>query len=370
MPRAAPRPRGEVANLRPTVRKLLVIVAAALGTGLAASACNPVTPYAAVVNGTVITQSQLNSELAAISANKSDVASIEAGASSNGGASLAITGAGPGTYGTTFASEVLRQEVLYALIAQELGRHHVTVSSYEMAAARSDVPGALQGSGQTPVQLSDFPRSYQNLLTLRQAQLEALEADLGGQQLTAASVAAYYATHQGAFFEACASRIEVASALAALAVESDLAKGASFATEASTKSTDTQTSSQGGQLGCGSGLQFNSAFGAAFTNAVATTALNQPSPPVAGPNGYDIVEVSQRQPLPVAGAYSQIRQELTSAGGSALQSLLSVDVARADVTVDARYGTWSAKGINGTSGVIPPTAPVVRSDLAAPASAG
>ncbi len=366
---AAPGRVSRVANLRPTVRKLLLTVAAVLGTGLAATACNPVTPYAAVVNGTVITQSALNSELAAIAGNKSDVASIEAGATSNGAASLTITGPGPGTYGATFASEVLRQEILYVLIQQELVKHHVTVTSYDMTAARADVPGALQGSGQTAVALNDFPRAYQNLLTQRQADLEALEADLAGQTLTQASVAGYYATHAGEFYEACASRIEVASALAALGVEADLAKGTSFAAEAAAKSTDTQTSSQGGQLGCGSGLQFTSSFGSAFSQAVATTPIGKPSAAVPGPNGYDIVEVSQRQPLPLDTAYSQIRQQLTSAGSTALESLLSADVARAAVTVDARYGTWSAKSVNGNSGVIPPSVPAVRSDLA-PAPAG
>ena len=351
------------------MRKLLLTVAAVLGTGLAATACNPVTPYAAVVNGTVITQSQLNSELAAIAGNKSDVASIEAGATSNGGGSLTITGAGTGTYGATFASEVLRQEILYVLIEQELAKHHVSVSSYDLTAARADVPGALQGSGQTAVTLTDFPRAYQNLLTRRQAELEALEADLGGQVLTQAAVEGYYAAHPGEFFEACASRIEVGSALAALGVEADLAKGTSFAAEAAAKSTDTQTSAQGGQLGCGSGLQFASAFGAGFSQAVATTAVGKPSAAVLSPNGYDIVEVSQRQPLPLDSAYSQIRQELTSAGSTALQSVLSTDVIRADVTVDARYGSWSARGVGGNSGVIPPVVPAVRSDLA-PAPAG
>ncbi|MHB1913084.1 MAG: peptidylprolyl isomerase, partial [Acidimicrobiales bacterium] len=290
------------------MRKLLLTVAAVLGAGLAATACNPVTPYAAVVNGTVITQGQLNSEMAAIAGNKSDVASIEAGATSNGAGSLTITGAGPGTYGATFASEVLREEILYVLIDQELARRHVSVSSYDLTAARADVPGALQGSGQTAVVLSDFPRAYQNLLIRRQADLEALEADLGGQVLTQASVAAYYAAHQAEFYEACASRIQVATALAALGVEADLAKGTSFAAEAAAKSTDTQTSSQGGQLGCGSGLQFTSSFGAAFSQAVATTPIGKPSAAVPGPTGYDIVEVSQRQPLPLANAYSQIRQ--------------------------------------------------------------
>jgi parvulin-like peptidyl-prolyl isomerase len=344
------------------VRKLLFLAAAALGSGLVATACNPVTPYAAVVNGTVISRTTLNSELAAIAGNPSDVASIEA-ATSGQGPALAIRGSGPGTYGATFASEVLRQEILYTLIDQELARRHVSVTSYELQAARTDVPGALQGSGQTAVNLSQFPAAYQQILVRRQAELEALEADLSGKTLSAEAVSEYYSAHSSQFYEACASRIEVGSQLEALAVEADLAKGTSFAAEATSKSTDTQTSGQGGQIGCGSGLQFQSSFGADFANTVATVELGKPSAPLAVPTGYDIVEGSQRQPLPASAAEGQIRQQLTGGGQTAQETMLTRDVAGARVSVDARYGSWSGTGVNGVSGVIPPRPPQVRSDL-------
>lgn len=344
------------------MRKLLFLAAAALGSGLVATACNPVTPYAAVVNGTVISRATLNSELAAIAGNPSDVASIES-ATSAGGSALTIRGNGPGTYGSTFASEVLRQEILYTLIDQELAHRHLSVSSYELQAARTDVPGALQGSGQTAVNLDQFPAAYQQTLVRRQAELEALEANLAGKALTAEAVSEYYSAHSTEFYEACASRIEVSSQLEALAVEADLAKGTPFATEATSKSTDTQTSSQGGQIGCGSGLQFQSSFGTEFANTVATVELGKPSAPVAVPTGYDIIEVSQRQALPPSAAEGQIRQLLTGGGQTALETILTRAVATARVSVDARYGSWSGTGVNGVSGVIPPSPPQVRSDL-------
>jgi parvulin-like peptidyl-prolyl isomerase len=345
-----------------TVRKLLLLVAAALGSGLVASACNPATPYAAVVNGKVIPASDLNFEMSSIAGNPTDVASIRSATSANGSA-LEIRGQAAGTYGTTFASEVLRQEILYQLIGAELAHRHAQVTPYELTAAKADVPAALQGSGQTAVDLNLFPKAYQQILIRRQAELEALEATLAGQSLTAETVSRYYSSHSSIFFEACASRIEVANPLAALAVESDLAKGVAFATEAGSKSTDTQTASQGGVLGCGTGLQFQSSFGSGFAGAVAGTALNTPSAPVTVPNGYDVIEVTRRQALPVSAAYSQIRQELTNAGGTALESLLTRDVGQAAVTVDARYGTWSASAVNGVSGVIPPSPPQAHSDL-------
>lgn len=343
------------------MRKLLVLVAAGLGLGLGATACNPVTPYAAVVNGTVISQSTLNAELAAIAGNQSDVASIQSASASNG-SSIKIRGAGSDTYGSTFAADVLRQEILYVLIGQELTRRHVKVTAYDLRAARADVPGALQGQGTTAVDVNDFPASYRRTLVTRQAELEALEASLSHVTLSAAAVQDYYETHSSEFFEACASRILVTSLAAAAQVESDLAKGTAFSAEAAAKSQDTQTSSQGGELGCGSGLQFSSALGASFAKAVETTPVGRPSAPILDASGFDIVEVSERSPLSGSAIDSQIRQELTSAGGNQLDTVLGRDVAAARVTVDARYGAWSAKGINGVTGVVPPALPQVRSD--------
>lgn len=346
----------------PTVKRLLVLVAAALGLGLVASACNPATPYAAIVNGQVISQSELNGQLAAIADNASDVASIEAASQSQGEAALQIRGPEPGTYNLRFATEALDQDIEFAIIQQQFDRRHLRLTAYELESARADLPSELGGQGAAPVDLDQFPRSYQNTLVTRQAEILALEAAIAHVQVSAAAVSAYFTAHAADMFEACASRILVTSLPAAAGVLKDLASGTSFAAEAAAKSQDTNTTSNGGQLGCGSGLQFAASFGTAFASAVATAPLDHPVGPVRETSGFDILEVTARQALTESEAAAQIRQELVAAGSNGLDALLGPALTHAQVSVASTYGTWSAGSAG--SGIIPPPTPTVRSDSA------
>jgi hypothetical protein len=352
------------------VRKLLLLAASGVAAGLLASACNPVTPYAAVVNGHVISQSSLDAQLEAIADNSSDVSSIESASRSQGGSAVQIRGPQPGTYSTTFASEALDQDIEFVLIHQAFQARHLHVSTYETESARADLPSELAGSG-TPVDLNQFPRWYQNTLVERQAEIMALEADLGHTSLSSAAVAAYYSTHRSEMYDACVSRILVTTPAAASSVLKDLASGTSFSAEAAAKSQDQNTAQTGGQLGCGTGPQFTQAFGAAFAQAVGTAAANTPTGPLIDQGGFDIIEVTQRQALTASQAAAQIRASLVSAGTQPLDTLLTAELNRAQVSVDPRYGSWSGAGSGSASrtGVIPPASPKVRSDEPPPVAA-
>jgi hypothetical protein len=89
---------------------------AALVAGcLLVSACDA-SPYAASVNGQVVSQLSLNTELKQYAANRAFVSSI-----STGGNNLSVTGAGgPGTYTTTFVNTVLSRTVLDMIVRQHL----------------------------------------------------------------------------------------------------------------------------------------------------------------------------------------------------------------------------------------------------------
>lgn len=342
------------------MKRPLLLVASGLGLGLLAAACNPATPYAAIVNGQVISQSELSSQLAAIAGNPSDVASIESASQSQGGPALQIAGPQPGTYGMRFATEALNQDIEFAVIHQEFVRRRLTLSSYELQSARADLPSELSGPGQPPVHLGQFPPSYQKTLVTRQAEIMALEASIARVDVTPQAVQSYYASHLPQMYEACASRIVVPTLAAAAGVLSDLAHGTGFAAEASAKSQDTSTSANGGQLGCGTGLAFASSFGSAFAQQVGSAPLNKPVGPVLDPSGFNIIDVTARQPLTASAAQAQIRQQLVSAGASGLQAVLSRALRTARVVVDSRYGSWTA--VSAGAGVVPPPIPKVRND--------
>ena len=337
-----------------------VIGALALGVvGLVATACNPVTPYAAIVDGTVITQSSVQAEMHGINANPTYRQSVSG--------QIPITGTGPDTYTSQFAAAVLTLQVRFAVLDHELAQRHLVISAQDLADAKVD----LVSSGQYPGgEFTQFPADYQAVLVRRQAELSKLAAGLAHADTSPAGVAAYAAAHEGELSTACVSWIVLNTPADAAQVEADLAGGQAFSAEAAAKSVDTSTGSSGGQLGCHPTPQY-SQLGSEFEQAVASAPLNQPSAPVpvssassnGGPpsTGTAVFEVTSRQPLSAADLAAYARSQMTQPGQAALGPLVEQAVRAADVVVDARYGTWDPNGPSG-SAVTPPAAPNVHSD--------
>jgi len=324
------------------------VAVAGIGLAVLSSACNPVTPYAAVVNGTALAQTDVQTEMQAIDANPAYRQSVIA--------NIPIAGAAPGAYTTQFAAAVLTRQVVYALLAQDIAQRHIRITRADLSAATTDLTTGQYPNGE----FAQFSKPYQQLLVNRQAEFMRMAALLGNVDISPAGIQAYIAGHPTEMTQACVSRIVVTTPAAAAQVEADLAAGQSFAAEAQAKSSDTQTSNSGGQLGCGPTPEF-AQLGAPFEQAVATIPTNQPSPPVTGADGISIIEVTSRSPLPPAEAAAYARSLLTTGGQGALDTMLQKQAASASIDVDARYGTWSRSGSNGPS-VTPPPAPHPHSD--------
>ena len=334
------------------MKKILSLAAGAAGLAgltVGASACNPVTPYAAVVNGTTISTSDLNNELAALA---------KAGAG--------VNGQGAGNFSNQAAAQVLSRQIDFVVLGQELGRRHVTISAGDLAAARADI----SASGQFPAGVFEkFPKAYQDVLVRRQAELTALAASIAGVDISPAGIARYEGAHPGALQNVCAQWIVVGDLAGAATVENDLKAGKSFSAEAQAKSTDTNSNSSGGQLGCHAGVLYGE-LGPEVERAVTTIPLGQPSPPVVATltsqatgtpqQSLAIVEVRSRTPLSAPEAAAAIRQQLTGNAQNAVGQVIEPIVARADVTLDARFGHWVRSGANGPE-VVAPSAPKVRS---------
>ena len=322
------------------MKRLLLLVAGAAGLTLGAAACNPVTPYAAVVNGTTISASDLNIELAALH---------QAGAG--------IDGAGAGTYSAQATAQVLSRQIDFVVVEQQLARRHITIGASDLSAAQADIPG----SGQFPPgTFAKLPVDYQNVLIRRQAELTALAASIAGVDISPAGISAYASAHPSGLQNVCAEQIVVSDLASAAAVETDLRAGKSFAAEAQAKSQDSNTNTSGGQLGCHPGILY-SQLGAAVEHAVETIPLGQAAAPVLGNRALVILEVTSRTPLSSTEASTAIRQALTGAAQNAIGQVIEPQVAGADVILDARYGRWLRASANGPE-VVAPTAPKVRSD--------
>src|SRR4051794_37254341 len=339
-------------------RFLFPVVAGLAAAALGLSACGATSTAAAKVNDTVISQSSLDSELKAIQKNKAYVDAIQ----SNGGPTVA--GTGKDTFNTAFVAQILNQRILLTVVAQELARMKVTVSDEDLRLARAEVhKNFLSSDGKTSL-ADDFPKSYVDDLARRSADVLTLQAALANVKIDAAAVTEYYNAHKDELSETCVRHILTDTKEKADAIRARLVAGEDFAAVAKKDSTDTGSGAQGGDLGCDV-----SQFVAEFQNAAKALPVNQISQPVQSQFGFHIIEVTSRKPKPLDDdAKVQIRHALVGSDSSKLQNDVFSALAKANVTVDPKIGTFQ-KG-NPQTGeppqVVPKSAPATTTTTAKP----
>jgi|tagenome__1003787_1003787.scaffolds.fasta_scaffold20984429_4 parvulin-like peptidyl-prolyl isomerase len=181
-----------------------------------------------------------------------------------------------------------------------------------------------------------FDKKFQTVLADRQARTEALLASYTDTSDSAAQK--YFDAHKDAF--ACASGRDVAHILVkteaeAQAIIDQLKGGASFATLAQQKSTDTGSAPQGGSLGC---LQAG-AFVPEFQTAAETAPFDTPTGPVKSQFGYHVILVTHPATT-FEASRAAVQQALAQAGQADAQKSIDAQLKKLDVHVDPRFGTW------------------------------
>ncbi len=332
----------------------------ALVLALASAACgDTIRPSAATVNGTEISQDDLESELQAIEANKAYVASI----SQSG---LNVKGTGEGTLSNEFVGRVLTRQIFLLLVHTEIGRRKLEVTTADRENATETV---VQSVGGQEV-FDQFPAAYRTVLVRRNAEVAVLQADLAGADIDDAAVKAFYDANPDQFAETCVSHILFASTgpdgqldaaataaavpaltAAATAAKAEIEGGGDFAAIAAARSVDESNKAQGGDLECGPPGRFVPEFETAM-DALAPGAL---SGPVVTQFGVHLIKVTERRPQPLEDATPQIRQQLQGEGEAGFSTFLQEALQKAKVSVNPRYGTFSKDGDQ--PGVVPPGAP-------------
>jgi hypothetical protein len=300
------------------------------------------------VNGTTISQADLNNELTAI---RDDPAYLNALQSQ-----VQVTGAGQQSFNSTFVANVLSGQVVFQLVHQEITRLGIKISGQDLTDARADLASSLGGAGV----VGALRRSYQNSLIFHRAEATALAARVGNVDISPSAIGQYYATHQQSFVVQCVSHILLANEADAAAVRAQIAAGASFADAARSQSLDKMTGANGGDLGCGPTGRFTSV--PAFEQAVNAQPTGQVSQPVqiqfntqsgTQQTGWDLILVTSRPLLPVEQVAPQIRATLLSGAQSAYTDAVQRAASRAHITVNPRYGTYDTH--NGQ--IVAPAAP-------------
>jgi hypothetical protein len=299
------------------------------------SGCNVgFSPYAAVVNGSVISQSQLSEALSTVVNNAGYKCTI----ASSGLTSIA--GAGEGTYSATFGATVLSILIQDRVAHQEVERLGLAEPSALEPAALAQLQAAYTpasgcpGSGASV--LAAFSPYYRELLVRFQLDEDALSAHLAGTTLEPGPLGTYVAHHKNAMMMACVSVIETGTKATALSLRSEILGGASFAVVAKAHSVDSTTAPGGGVIGCIPDEDFN----APLNKVIAGLTVGRVSSPVAFSSSWLLLLVSQRKPE----TSQQLIPSLVTQEVSALNTLIPRLLGSAKVEVDPQYGTWNTKG--------------------------
>jgi parvulin-like peptidyl-prolyl isomerase len=328
------------------VRKLAVLVA--LGASVLAAGCD-LAPYAAKVNGTTISQADLKSDLDAIRQNQAFLAGLQ----SQG----AVLGSGASTFDSQFVASVLGGKITVTLVRQELARRGIDVTSADLDLARQNVVASFSsqaGSSAAGTAIFEsFTPAYQQELVHDSAELTALEASLAHVDISPAALKRYYLAHQADYAQVCVSQIQVADHATGQQILFLIDHGASFASLARSRSTDSSSASGGGALGCAPTRDLSTALAPIVDNLMVGA--------VAGPvqlNGqgpWHLFQVTSRTIEPFSQVEAQVQVDVIGQRASLVTGFVDRLGRRTSVTVNPLYGRYVGAGAVG--GVLPPIAP-------------
>jgi parvulin-like peptidyl-prolyl isomerase len=350
-------------------RGRIAALALAVGSALVAAGCQGGSGPAVTVNGHAISQADLDSELKAIAGNAPYVAAVEAG-------STPIRGpGGQDTLTLAFTDRVLTRQLFLELVHVEILRRNIKVTSADIAKATTFEQNQLDAAPTDPSTgaptgpatkvWETFKPDYQNVLAVRQAEIVDLQNALETPSTDPAVVKKFYDNNPALFTQNCVSHILVASQAQADSIRAQLVAGADFAVLAKQDSTDTGSNTKGGDLGC----QPTGTYVPEFEAAIKDLPIGQLSPVVHSQFGYHIIKVTARKVTPFDQATATTAMQTDAQ--DKFNTFIMDAVAKAKVSVNRRYGTFTPTGNN--AGINPPAPPPAAAGgpttTAAPSSA-
>ncbi len=345
--------------------KRLIVLLVLLAGGLAAAAVF-VPTNAATVNGTTVSQSQLNSDVSAIagSAEYQCYLNSEDYLASNGASELPpVTGAGKGqnpgddpTATSAFVATYLDTEIGHQLVLQLAARRGITVTQAELDAARASLSAQISSvmsqvsqtaQGQNPKfscgsplapltgtkVLDSLPESFVDQQVHFVATASVLQEDLGGGS-SDADLLAYYDRHRAEFDTACFTGAAYSSQSAASAAAASVRSGTPFAQVAA-------SATQHGTIPCGVLAEVAGELGASAGSLNGLTA-GKVSDPIDVQGNYLLLQLLSRTPTSFDKAKPVVTQVVENAGSQVAQAAITAAERHASVEVNPRYGTWVA----------------------------
>jgi hypothetical protein len=361
------------------VKRILAL--AAIGAVVACtSACN-VTPPAATVNGTSISDSALQNEINQVSQSSS----VRCALSILTGGHIPTSGAGSLTVPTTLADAELTALINQDIYTEALARVHVQVTAQFKSYATNFMSQYLtpqSGSSSCGVSgsqlLAELPGWFVNQQVDLLASEEQLISAVGHVDLGQSGIEAFYNGNPNDFEELCVDVAAEHTQAEANADRTKLLNGASFASVAASSLDPT--------LGA-NGINANGSFPCEpptailddlpnWAAALDNINLKQGEPTAAfqdvagvdqGATGdWLVIELVGKMKVPLTQQLAvEIQEALVSNNASVFVAEQAKLLHQASVTVDPEYGSWKALNDKSLPVVRPPTYPS-RGDLLNP----
>ncbi|MPY93165.1 MAG: hypothetical protein GEV08_08890 [Acidimicrobiia bacterium] len=228
-------------------------------------------------------------------------------------------------------ADLLQTEIMVQLIQAELVTRGIAPSEDDLRIATGNVRAAFGAS------LEGLPEAFVEQLGQRYAQYIALDVALNPAPPEEELQAAYVGEPQK-WERSCARHVLVTSEEDARSVLDQLRSGADFAEVARTRSQDTGSAPNGGDLGC---LARGETSGA-FEEALWSGPVGELQGPVTSEVGIHVLQVSSRGVPPYEEARESILLDKRAEPFANLGAWVTVRSVRSEITVDPRFGTWDA----------------------------
>lgn len=309
-------------------RRLLasLVLIALVTTGCAAT----FTAGAAVVNGVAIT--------------KADLAAAVKSLGAQGGGGPATPEAERGALQSLITAEVVRQA------AQARKAAPTTEAVDEQL---NQIKSQFQNEAEFQARMTEAGLT---LVTLRERIVDGLTKEALTKQLaapvTAEQVAEVYKTQRETFRQISTKHIMIAldqdtnekeAKSLAQQILTRLKAGESFTALAKKYSDDPGSKDKGGKLGAIPVAQIAQQIGQAYADAAEAAKIGVPVGPVKSQIGYHVIVTLSRKTQPLSEVSDTIRTELEGQSGeAALADFLRVELGKASIQVNPRYGDWDA----------------------------
>jgi parvulin-like peptidyl-prolyl isomerase len=240
-------------------------------------------------------------------------------------------------------SSLLTQRIIASLVADEVTRLHLAIAPADLEKARGEV-------GEIPEGISQAFFDYVVQVQAQQDVLVTRIGDVTQPWFSDSDINNFYESVKDAkYVNYCTHHILVNTEADANEIMGLLNNGGDFAQIASERSTDTQSSTQGGDLGCNP----KGSFVPEFEDAVFAATTGDTIGPVKTQYGYHIIHVDKDYGVQLLD--DNLRQTIANSFGSE-QGWLAWKTYSSKIKVNKKYGSWS----NTDASVIPPADPTVK----------